>query len=965
MDHFGAVTGATAEEMAAVTEKALEMGRTTVFSAIEAAGAMVELGKAGLGAKEIMEGIGQAVVDLAAAGDIPLTEATEVLVTVMRTFNLEAKDEVYIADQLAGAANASTIEVKDLAVSLKYTGGVASALGIPLHDVADALAILGNNGIRGSTAGTTLRRILLELNPATKKQVENLRELGIIQDVANVSTEQLAANQAKVVDANNKVATAQERVNELTQKFADSGAPKTAQEAAYQQQQLAQATEDLADAQELATRLQNAHKLGLQATTNEFFKQNGEAKSLGEIFQIVEERTKHLNKAEKQRVLDIMFGSRAIAGAIILSREGAKGFAEMSAQIEKVSAAEVARKRLDNLSGSLKRLKNVLITEMVLAAGPLLDSLKAIADRVIQLISAFGGLPSPVRQGILIFMALFGTAAILGGGLLILASFVARAIRGFKELRGMFVATNTAKKALDKNVPILAGRFKFLGFIVKALLSPFALLRWAFMGIIGAIAGFLGISVGLVAVVLGIIAIFAILIWKVTPVREFFKRLGASIWEFIQKVPGYLGGFVDTVAGFFARLGGLWNTAVGAVGGFFSRLPGIIGGALMGALGAVGRFIASVGGFFARLPGIVAGFLSQVMTTSSTFLEELPARVLYFVGYMIGLFLRLGWGIVQAVLAFSSLVGNTFISFFTMLWNTAVEWGPRIFNAIVEFFILLPGRIVGFLDMVWEAFWAWAVRMHGAALEMGANVLNGIVEWFQLLPGRVIGFIDRTWEAFHAWAVRMHGRALEMGANVINGVVEWFQQLPGRVAGFVSETWNRFTSWAGDMASRARQMASDVYNGIVNGIQGLPGTVGGILNRVIDAFLGVISRAWSAAKNLASSLWNGFKAGLGISSPSFIERAMWSLTDNVAGSIKDLRGQVKTIQRLGKAVANPMSPDFNSPAAWAALEKQIAVTASSAQQVGAQNVFNNEFHTNADPEQISSQIMWDQLVRVR
>ena len=90
------------------------------------------------------------------------------------------------------------------------------------------------------------------------------------------------------------------------------------------------------------------------------------------IFQIVEDRTKHLNQAEKQRYLDTIFGSRAIAGAIILAREGAAGFAEISAQIEKVSAADVAAQRLDNLSGSLRRLKNILVTELVEAASLLL-----------------------------------------------------------------------------------------------------------------------------------------------------------------------------------------------------------------------------------------------------------------------------------------------------------------------------------------------------------------------------------------------------------------------------------------------------------------------------------------------------------------------------------------------------------------------------------------------------------------
>lgn len=967
MDHFAAISGATADELAQVSEMAMEMGRTTVFSANEAAGAMVELGKAGFTTKEILGGIGEAVVALAAAADMPLVEATEVLANTMRTFNLEAKDAVYIADQLAGAANASTIEVKDLAVSLRYTGGVASALGIPLHEVADALAILGNNGIRGSTAGTTLRRILLELNPATKRQTEALMELGIIQENANVSTEQLAAAQEKFVTAQNAVSKAQERVNQLTKEYEAAGAPATAQEAAKRAQELAAANEDLADKQDLANRAAEAHKGALKGQSNEFFHANGQAKSLGEIFQIVEDRTKHLNSAEKQRYLDIIFGSRAIAGAIILAREGAAGFAEISAQIEKVSAAEVAAQRLDNLAGSLRRLKNILLTELVEAATPLLGTLQRIVERVTELVTSFGNLPEGVRTATLVLLGVFGAAAILGGGLLLLVSFIAKAVRAFFELKNIMVGTNVAKHALEKNVGVFSGVLSKLGVVVRLLLSPFKLLWSLFVSMITAVAAFLGVSVATVAIVLVLIALFVLLLVKCKPVRDFFINLGQTIWEFVQKIPGYFMGLVDTVVGFFSRLVTTIDNAFLAVGRFFMSLPGIIGGALATALSFVANFVMRLIQFWFSLPGRAIEAFTMLLGIVVNFLAQLPERLAYATGFMIGLWIRMWLTFFEKVTEFTALIVAGIIGFFVMLFNTAVEWGPKIFFAIVDFFEQLPGRIVGFLDMVWENFTAWADRMWDRAWQFGSDVLAAITEWFQQLPGRIGDFLYDASINISNWAEEQWNRFWQFGSDVLSAIVEWFSQLPGRIAEFLGNIAQDISTWVSNSVSEARRMGTDFFNGVINGIQGLPGAIGGVLERVIQAFLGLIRRGYEAAKNLAGALWDGFKAGLGISSPSYIERAMWDMTDNVQDSIKDLKSQIGTIQKLALEIATPESANFNNPAAWAALENQIRAIVSQAGQIGqqAQNVFNNEFHTNADPEQISAQIMWDQLVRVR
>lgn len=180
IDYFGAVTNATQADMEAVAQKALDMSRTTVFSAGQMADAFVEFGKAGIDTKDILNGVAESTAALAQAADINMTDAASIIVSTMSTFNIKAEDSIRIANELAGAANASIIDISDLGTSLKYAGGVAQAAGIPFESVVDALALLGNAGLKGSTAGTTLRQVMVSLTGPTKAAKDQLAALGII-----------------------------------------------------------------------------------------------------------------------------------------------------------------------------------------------------------------------------------------------------------------------------------------------------------------------------------------------------------------------------------------------------------------------------------------------------------------------------------------------------------------------------------------------------------------------------------------------------------------------------------------------------------------------------------------------------------------------------------------------------------------------------------------------------------------
>ena len=168
--------GRRLEEMRAV---AIKFGKDTIFSANEAAEAMLELSKAGISAAQIKAGALAATLDLAAAGGQDLATSAVQIGAAMNTFNISAGKSRVIADALAGGANRSSANLSDLALSLQQAGQQAVASRLSLFETVGVLAAFADQGIRGSDAGTSLKVFLQRLNPVTIKAEEQMNKLGI------------------------------------------------------------------------------------------------------------------------------------------------------------------------------------------------------------------------------------------------------------------------------------------------------------------------------------------------------------------------------------------------------------------------------------------------------------------------------------------------------------------------------------------------------------------------------------------------------------------------------------------------------------------------------------------------------------------------------------------------------------------------------------------------------------------
>lgn len=186
------VTG-SAEAMEALRQKALEMGSTTQFTASEAGEAMEYMAMAGWKTDQMLAAIGP-LMNLAAAAGADLGTTSDIVTDAMTAFGYAATDTVtvvkdgvqmevnaveHFADVLAAASSNSNTNVTMLGESFKFAAPLAGALGYSVDDVAIALGLMANNGIKSSMAGTSLSRIIQNMAKPSDQTAAAMEALGV------------------------------------------------------------------------------------------------------------------------------------------------------------------------------------------------------------------------------------------------------------------------------------------------------------------------------------------------------------------------------------------------------------------------------------------------------------------------------------------------------------------------------------------------------------------------------------------------------------------------------------------------------------------------------------------------------------------------------------------------------------------------------------------------------------------
>lgn len=418
MSSIKAVTGSSADVMRQFHDAAIKAGADTAFSATEAADAIEELAKAGVSTKDILSGGLTGALNLATAGELDLKEAAEIASTALNAFKRDNLSVADAADQLAGAANASATDVHELKYGLSMVAPVAAGLGLTFKDTTNALAVFAQNGLKGSDAGTSLKTMLMNLQPQTKKQYNAMRDLGIV-------------------------------------------------------------TEDGA---------------------NKFFTAEGKIKSFAEISQVLKDSLGGLTEQQQQAALKTLFGTDAVRAATIAMNEGADGANKMQAEISKVTAAQVAAEKLNNLKGAVEGLSGsfetlqIKIGESVL---PLFTTIVKYVDKLVDKFSQSQGIQNFTDAMATINPVLdhFLNGTKLADGVMEKFKSTMLSVAPILSLVGGLLAFGPATKGLTKLTKLLGGlggKISSFGSIAGGVFNNAAGYIGAFSSKIGGIPGVLG-----------------------------------------------------------------------------------------------------------------------------------------------------------------------------------------------------------------------------------------------------------------------------------------------------------------------------------------------------------------------------------------------------------------------------------------------------------------------------------------
>jgi len=352
MNVLQSATNATAADMEKLNKLAKDLGSSTVFSAQDAADAMIELGKAGLTTAEIMGGAAQASLALAATEGMNLADAATAITNAMSAFRLGPEQVGAVADALAGGSAASTASVSSLTQALAQVSAGAATAGLSLQETVGTLAAFDKSGIKGTDAGTSLKTMLTRLIPQTKRAQDAFAKYGLA--VYRGDKAMRALRDMGLRAASSSI----EDVTDSLMAFYKGMGQNSAQAAKSAEQWL-----------------------WIEGFENTLVNANGSMKDATQIAEQLQQALGGLSESGKIEAGNILFGSDASRAATQLANLGATGLQPFIDATSKAGeAARLADARTKGFKGALEKLQGAVETAGIKLGEKLLPTLTKWID---------------------------------------------------------------------------------------------------------------------------------------------------------------------------------------------------------------------------------------------------------------------------------------------------------------------------------------------------------------------------------------------------------------------------------------------------------------------------------------------------------------------------------------------------------------------------------------------------------
>ncbi|KKB71854.1 phage tail tape measure protein [Bacillus sp. TH008] len=833
MSNVKAVSGATSAEMAKLSKLAEDLGAKTKYSAVEAGQGIEELMKAGVSTADILNGGLAGALDLATAGELDLSEAAEIASTALNAFRNDNLSVTDAANMLAGAANASATDVHELRYGLSMVSAVASGVGLSFKDTSTALAVFAQNGLKGSDAGTSLKTMLLNLEPTTKSAYETMVDLGIV-----------------------------------TKKGA-----------------------------------------------NLFYDAHGNVKSLAQISQVLQDKLKGLTSQEKQVALKTMFGTDAIRAANIMMEEGAKGADAMWKSMSKVTAAEVAAEKMNNLAGQIEILSGSTATAKKAIGDALKPALTEIIKFLNRLVEGFNSLSPQMKKfiayGLAIATVLTGFVAAVGVALM----FIGSAASGIG--------------ALSTGLGILAGRLNMTRGALLLTMGQFALISAA-------------------AIALGVALVYAykhsdVIREKITALGEAISR---KVSPMVDKLTKLFKGLAETLTGDFTQgsialhnllppsVADVVVKGVAIIRGAFEDLKKTITDAFNGDFSGLAEFIPNIIGIIiGGIPGLmVAG--SKYLPAIAKGIEQNMPKILETATKAVDSFVNMIVKNLPKVLESGVKIIEGLLDGFTKALPGILSSATQIINSLVQAFVTLIPPLVGAGVLIITSLIQGIVealpQIITAATTMLTTLINTIVSLLpqiiqagiQILNSLITGIIQvlpQLIEATLQLILAIANAIIENLPTIINAGIQILMSL---IEGIVQVLPQLIEAAIYLVVSIAMALIENLPKIIDAGIQLLLALIDGILQNLPQLIEAAIELIFAIAQALIEHLPEILDAGMQILMavvdgimqmlPELFSVGM-EIVGEIAGAIIDNSGQIFDV---GADIVNGLWEGIDSMKGW-------------------------------------------------
>ncbi len=854
MSQVAATMGTTVDQIGNLSEFAKEMGATTQFSATEAAEAMNYLALAGYDAEKQIAAL-PTVLNLAAAGDMDLAYASDLVTDSMAALGLSMNQLENYSDQMAKTAQKSNTSVAQLGEAILVCGGQAKMAGMDTTQMNTALGILADNGIKGSEGGTALRNVLKNLYTPTTQAEKAMKKLGIsaknsdgtlkgtqqvLQELdaamAGLSEADRMQAMADIFDtrtiaaANALLKDSGERWNELSGEIEDcNGAAKD------------MAATMLDNLEGDITILKSATE-GLGISMYE-----GLNAPLREITKTATGMVDQLNKAMKEG------GFTGLAEALgdVLSQAVTK-IAEFAPKLVKM-AISVIKSLVKGLTSNAPAIAKAAADIMAQLAAGIMDVLPDIATAGMDIIT---GLADGVASA--------------------LPTLITQAAECVVKFVNAVVAAAPA---------LIKSGIALINALVEGTLNALPTLIAALPEIITAIATTLTDSIGLITEA------------AITLFNGILEALPTIIESLVTVLPE----LINTVTTFFVEnVPVLIQAAITLFNSLIEALPTVI----ESLLAALPQIVTSITTFYTEnapvileaaqaLLGAIIDALPAVIEMLVAALPELITSIVTFITDNLPTIIQLGTdlfgALVDAIPTVVTLIAEQLPSIITAIVTTITENLPTILATGVDILTSIITGIVGAipdliaaLPQVVSAIWDGITSIDW--LELGSNLIQGLINGLStavtaLLDGIKNVFVG-IWDAIKGvFGINSPSTvAAEAGGFILDGLLEGFESAVSAVCDAVKrifgKIWDAIKSIFGfggesDESKEAKEAGKDIMTGMKTGItdneEMVKNAVKDVSKHVLDTFkseLGIDGSTSTKTKPFGESAALGVRDGM-------------------------------------------------------------------------------------------------------